>query len=82
MASVNAERSFLQTLGGGCRAPIASWGRVVSDELHLDGLVGSTDGTHMIRDSVVGSPDESEEAGKRLASQLTNQGAQSLLVPS
>lgn len=82
LASVNAERSFLQTLGGGCRAPIASWGRVVSDELHLDGLVGSTDGAHMIRDSVVGSPDESEEAAKRLASQLTNQGAQSLLVPS
>jgi len=82
LASVSGERRFLQTLGGGCRAPIASWGRVVSDELHLDGLVGSADGTQVIRDSAVGSPDEGEDAGERLASQLTNQGAQSLLPPS
>lgn len=79
LASVIAERSFLQALGGGCRAPIAAWGRVLSDELYLDGLVGSADGTRLIRDSVVGSPDEGDDIGARLASQLIDQGAQSLL---
>lgn len=79
LASVTAERSFLQALGGGCRAPIAAWGRVLSGELHLDGLVGSADGSRLIRGSVVGSPDEGEATGARLASQLIDQGAQSLL---
>ncbi len=79
LASVTAERSFLQALGGGCRAPIAAWGRVVSGELHLDGLVGAADGTRLIRDSVVGSPDEGDRIGARLASRLIDQGAQSLL---
>ncbi len=79
LASVTAERSFLQALGGGCRAPIAAWGRVVGGELHLDGLVGSADGAQLIRGSVVGSPDEGEATGTRLASRLIDQGAQSLL---
>ena len=79
LASVTAERCFLQALGGGCRAPIAAWGRVQSDELYLDGLVGSADGTRLIRDSVVGSPDAADHTGAGLASKLIDQGAQSLL---
>ena len=79
LVSVIAERSFLQALGGGCRAPIAAWGRVVSDELHLDGLVGSTNGSVLIRDSLVGSPAEPYDCGAQLASRLMDKGAQSLL---
>ncbi|MFH1568965.1 MAG: hydroxymethylbilane synthase, partial [Gemmatimonadota bacterium] len=51
--SVVAERAFLRTLGGGCRAPIAAWGRRISDELRLDGVVARPDGTDLRRASQV-----------------------------
>ena len=79
MASVTAERGFLEALGGGCRAPIAAWGRVLSGELHVDGRVGSTDGTTLLHDTVVGSPDQARACGIRLADQLIQSGARSLL---
>jgi hydroxymethylbilane synthase len=79
LASVIGERSLLEALGGGCRAPIASWGRVVNDELLLDGLVGSTDGVRLIRESVVGAPADAHDCGLRLAAELIRKGAHSLL---
>ena len=82
MASVTAERSFLEALGGGCRAPIAAWGRVLSGELYLDGRVGSPDGAVLLHDSVTGSPDDARECGVRLAEQLVQSGARSLLPAS
>ncbi|HSR91366.1 MAG TPA: hydroxymethylbilane synthase, partial [Gemmatimonadales bacterium] len=42
--ATDAERAFLEGLGGGCAAPIAAFGEVVGGRLHLRGLVLSLDG--------------------------------------
>jgi hydroxymethylbilane synthase len=44
-AAVTAERAFLAALGGGCQAPIAAFGRVRANQLHLTGMLGQPDGT-------------------------------------
>jgi hydroxymethylbilane synthase len=43
--AVEAERAFLSTSGGGCRAPIGALATVVGDELDLLGGYASLDGT-------------------------------------
>ncbi|UCH51601.1 MAG: hydroxymethylbilane synthase [Chloroflexota bacterium] len=70
-----AERAFLETLGGGCRAPIAALGTVSDGKLKLDGMVASADGTHILRASEEGSALTPEQTGKRLADKLTDMGA-------
>ncbi|MCU0587470.1 MAG: hydroxymethylbilane synthase, partial [Syntrophobacteraceae bacterium] len=43
--AVGAERSFLETLEGGCQVPIGGHARMREDRLELTGLVASVDGT-------------------------------------
>ncbi len=74
-ASVMAERSFLRTLGGGCRAPIAAWGRVISDELRVDGVVAQPDGSQLTRASITGDPGDAETLGASLAQEIQQKGA-------
>jgi hydroxymethylbilane synthase len=78
-AGITAERAFLQTLGGGCRVPIAAYGRVEDGKLVLDGLVSSPDGRKVLRGRVEGSSDEAEALGRKLAERLLAQGAEELL---
>jgi hydroxymethylbilane synthase len=79
-AAVTAERAFLRGLGGGCRVPIAAYGRVEGDRLDIVGLVTSDDGRRMHRASQESAVDEAEEAGRRLAVAVLAQGAGELLA--
>ena len=76
---IEAERAFLGGLGGGCRVPIASFGRVQGDRLVLDGLVADPDGLSVLRGRIEGSPGRAEELGHELAEKLLVQGAAELL---
>jgi hydroxymethylbilane synthase len=77
---VMAERSFLLTLGGGCRAPVAALGKVNGDVLKLEGMVASVDGEKVLRDSLEGNIAFPEEVGARLAHKMLEAGASRFLV--
>lgn len=77
--SVKAERALLRRLGGGCQVPVAAFARMDGEVLHLEGLVGSTDGKKLIRHHLEGSPGESEAIGTRLAEILLEHGAGEIL---
>ena len=79
-AGVTAERAFLASLGGGCRAPIAAWGRMNGAQLQLDGTVLSADGSQVCRAVVSGAPEEADDLGRRLGEQLKAEGAAALLA--
>ena len=79
-AAVMAERAFLGALGGGCRVPIAAYGRIEGEQLVLDGLVASPDGRKILKDRLSGSPDEAETLGRELAERLLAAGAAELLA--
>jgi len=78
---VRAERALLKRLEGGCQVPIAAYGTMSKDglELSLTGLVASTDGKTIIKDSLTGSAAEPEALGRRLAEVLLGKGAWEIL---
>ncbi|NQU26544.1 MAG: hydroxymethylbilane synthase [Candidatus Nealsonbacteria bacterium] len=80
--SVDAERSLLSALQGGCLAPIAALGRVENDVLQLAGRVLSLDGKQMLAATLSGPPSEAVQLGIRLADDLLSQGAAELVSQS
>ena len=78
--AVTAERTFLQALGGGCRAPIAALGIVSANTLKLTGMVASIDGGHILRATEDGSASTPEQVGKRLAQKMAEMGALALIT--
>jgi len=79
--AVRAERALLKRLEGGCQVPIAAYGTISEDgnELALTGLVASTDGKTIIKDSLTGPAAEPESLGTRLAESLLGKGAWEIL---
>ena len=76
---VTAERAFLKRLGGGCQLPIAAYGVKQNDNLTLTGLLGSLDGTVLLRDEVRGHSKEADILGVLLAERLLAKGGQAVL---
>jgi hydroxymethylbilane synthase len=79
-AAVLAERAFLRALGGGCRVPMAAYGRAQGTTLTLVGLVIAEDGSRAFRGQVTASLEAPEEAGGWLARELLEQGAGELVA--
>jgi hydroxymethylbilane synthase len=82
--AVTAERSLLRTLQGGCQIPIGAYGNVdrTADgnyRLFLNALVGSLDGTTVVRGKIVGDPHDAGDVGRRLANTLLAGGADRIL---
>jgi hydroxymethylbilane synthase len=79
-AAVAAERAFLHALGGGCQAPIAALAEERGARLRLRGLVGSADGTRMLRGTEEGAVGDPGAVGRRLAARLLESGARELVL--
>jgi hydroxymethylbilane synthase len=77
--AVSGERAFLKRLEGGCQVPIAAYGQISGTTLHLEGLVGTTDGRRLIRHRVEGPTEKAESLGIQLAEILLNRGAKEIL---
>lgn len=75
-----AERSFLRSLEGGCQAPIAAYARVQAGRVHLTGLVGSLDGTIIVKRDATGATQSAELLGRRLAEQVLIEGGRAILA--
>ncbi|PEA56697.1 hydroxymethylbilane synthase [Bacillus pseudomycoides] len=77
--TVEAERVFLHKLEGGCQVPIAGYATLKEDDqIELTALVGSTDGTVLLKEVVVG--EHAGEVGERAADMLIEQGAKELIA--
>jgi hydroxymethylbilane synthase len=77
---VTAERTFLRELGGGCRAPIATLGTIDGNTLRLEGMVASSTGKKLFRDSIEGDVTPAEELGVTLARKMLEMGASELIA--
>ncbi|MEI4800097.1 hydroxymethylbilane synthase [Bacillus sp. NPDC077411] len=77
--TVEAERVFLNKLEGGCQVPIAGHATLKEDgQIELTALVGSTDGTVLLKEVVAG--EHAKEVGERAADLLIGQGAKELIA--
>lgn len=77
--AVRAERALLRRLEGGCQVPIAAYGTLDGEILHLTGLVASVDGKDFVKDSISGPKDGCVEIGIELAEKLLDLGAYDIL---
>ncbi|WP_437611508.1 hydroxymethylbilane synthase [Erwinia sp. V71] len=77
---VKAERAMNTRLEGGCQVPIGSYAVLEGDTLWLRGLVGSPDGTQMIRGERRGPRADAEKMGISLAEELLDNGARDILA--
>lgn len=77
---VLAERAMNRRLEGGCQVPIGAFATISGDNLTLQGLVGSLDGTRILRAEISGHKDNAEQLGTELAEQLLTNGADSILA--
>jgi hydroxymethylbilane synthase len=78
-AAVQAERSLLNELEGGCQVPIGGHARLVGDTVELAGIVASLDGRRVFRASGSAPAREAVELGKRVAADLLGSGARAIL---
>lgn len=76
---VLTERAMNRALQGGCQVPIGAYALVQGDQLWLRGLVGSPNGSQVIRDELRGPLDQGEALGQALAQRLLDAGADTIL---
>jgi len=76
---VAAERAMSAALDGGCDVPLAAHATLRGDELHLCGLVASTDGRRLVRDECIGPAGEPLALGRQLGAKLLAAGAGQIL---
>jgi hydroxymethylbilane synthase len=77
--SIIAERALLGTLQGGCQVPLGAWARFERNELALDAVICSLDGSNYVRQRASGPAAEPRELGQRVAQLLVEQGAGPIL---
>lgn len=78
--AIEAERSFMKRLEGGCQVPIGALGRVENGHLTLEGTVAELHGTQVVRQSISGPAEKAGQLGEKLAEILLEQGAGEILA--
>ena len=81
--ATRAERALLRALEGGCQIPIGAFARMetngTAEELHLEALVASLDGSTVVRGKTHGLPSAAAEIGRMLGETLLTGGADRIL---
>jgi hydroxymethylbilane synthase len=78
-AAVEAERSLLKELEGGCQVPIGGHARLLGSVIELTGLVASIDGKQIYRITQKAPIAEAKELGVRVARELLDAGGKAVL---
>ena len=76
---VRAERAMNHRLNGGCQVPIAGYAELQDGKIHIRGLVGEPDGSHILRAEAQGDAAETEQLGTQVADELLSNGADHIL---
>ncbi|OGX68606.1 MAG: hydroxymethylbilane synthase [Paenibacillus sp. RIFOXYA1_FULL_44_5] len=82
--AVAAERSFLESLDGGCQIPMGAYaeiddkGNKANPFIRMTGIVGAPDGSQLLKETLYG--DKPEQLGKQLANMLLQNGAEEILT--
>ena len=74
-----AERAFLDTLGGGCTAPVAAYGKIDGQLMRLFAMAAEPDGTKILREQTEGDVSAAEDIGRRAATTLLDSGASEIV---
>lgn len=76
---VEIERNFLQTLEGGCTAPIGAFAEMLDGEIRFRGRICSVDGKNEIETDDVFLYHDSENFGAEIALEMLENGAKAIM---
>lgn len=77
---LEAERTFLHALQGGCSVPVFALATLENNLLKLKGGIFSLDGTRLLSHQVLVPMQKGKEAGKQLAQEILKAGGESMLA--
>ena len=78
-AALEAERTVVAALGGGCQLPLGALANVDGSDMEVQAAVCSPDGMRVIRAHAHGAVSAAATLGERVAAQLVREGAQEIL---
>ena len=78
-ARINCERSLNAKLGGSCQTPIAAFAELEGDTLNLRALIGTPDGTLVLKADGSDHRDRALELGEAVGQELLEAGAQKII---
>lgn len=70
VTAVSAEREFSRKTGGGCSMPVGAYAEVINNQLTIFGMIGSEDGSHVVKGKIKGKVSDSKNLARRLAKKL------------
>ncbi len=77
--AVEAERSLLAKLQGGCQVPIGAYAEVQGKEVSIEAIICTLDGDHAIRDRHSGPTNQAAKIGDELAQRMLDNGGLKIL---
>lgn len=78
--AIKAERSFMLTVGGGCKFPLAAYATISGNSIHLEAMTGDHKDYKMVRLSETGTIDKAEELGVSLAKKIIAAAAEKGII--
>lgn len=79
-AAVKAERAFMESVGGGCKVPVAAYAQLDGDDLAISAMAAIPDGSRVFRVHLTHTADDPISAGQRVAESLMNTGAREIIA--
>jgi hydroxymethylbilane synthase len=80
LTALTAERALVATLEATCHTPVGAYAAPRDGALLLTAFVGLPDGSHWIRDSLAGDPEDPTTLGLEVGERLLAAGARELLA--
>lgn len=76
---VQGERAFLKQIEGSCHIPVACFGQILDNQVHLTAVVASEDGRRLVREQVTSPMADVKARGRDLAHTVLEKGGKQIL---
>ncbi len=78
--ATDAERAFLGLIEGGCQVPIGVHAEVENDNVKIEAVIASLDGSKVLRNNITGPAADAVGLGRKLGQQMLTEGGEQILA--
>lgn len=78
--ATDAERAFLGLIEGGCQVPIGVHAEVENDNVKIEAVIASLDGSKVLRNNITGPAANAADLGRKLGQKMLAEGGEQILA--
>lgn len=78
--ATDAERAFLGLIEGGCQVPIGVHAEVENNNVKIEAVIASLDGSKVLRNNITGPAVNAADLGRKLGQQMLVEGGEQILA--